>query len=1001
MTSSKKADGAALRDLADLIDVVDSVERAKFYVKNTPDNDHITLKDLDAAQQRLTAAKTALPTGDTQPPEVVTAGNDATAAGSRLTAERSAVTKTREDLRNAVSGVFPFAKGLLDLSRPKLAILVNLDGATLAPALRTVLPQQLPTYRAVEQLSREFKETWDVLSVKLKPMVIDSETKIQQIDTTQAAVRADLLTIYRKLVRNIQDEPSTPAVENDAWLVRLAKGGIAATDLVSTLRNNVREDPVRYSSEGVQKLRDTSPWLDDLRTTQLEWIATEVQLASSTDLDFQSVFADDAATRLETSVRMIKAALSDLQDALAGDLSKFEADQISLFYFTDIPRLMQMLNSESHEVGGIRTATEEAASRRRELTNADLDLADAQSAVNAAQQRVVVLREELRQANAASDAASKLFKRTSVALRGAQRDKDANDKRFTDGQCDPPPTDPEKRAKCDSLAVERDRASARLAEADQRNKDAEEDKKRTTERSEGLRDEQNGLPSKIAEAESRLSDAQAAVNRQRRSALLAAQAESEAFVKARDNRPFWVAPVNATSTDPVKHVFLWAFNDNKTVFMRGPREDMNYVKCIIAKIDQPAPQARMTLWTLELSSDSSVGGAKKTNESLEIIERHLSNSRALTAATLSVLRDAINERVNLVAEKALHDACPAGFYECPEKDLLNKQDNLRLARLKFYHPEVLRRLGFEPDHLFESAKTDPMLARLIVPDPAGTTTLGEALMVLSLGRLEYRQDVISVFLSRLSLQLPQLGLKDLPEALQRLNEKRKSLDITWFPSLRRAINLDGFQRPDPKSKLLLTSQQLEILRNLLPGTPEYKAKVVKDVSRARSREHQLSIAQGAGLTEGQAKAVGFNSTDTLGDIVPQDYREDLTSSQLEILHSMQKVSQENVLKYMKVFIRQYVERETEFLDRTNAEERVNIDIKSLCSTDKANIQTDTRNKALQSEICITTALLRRVTSQGVGLSWEEMQEYIKLQRRKARATTAAGTTEMARFRKLL
>jgi len=49
LTSSKKADGAALRDLADLIDVVDSVERAKFYVKNTPDNDHITLKDLDGA----------------------------------------------------------------------------------------------------------------------------------------------------------------------------------------------------------------------------------------------------------------------------------------------------------------------------------------------------------------------------------------------------------------------------------------------------------------------------------------------------------------------------------------------------------------------------------------------------------------------------------------------------------------------------------------------------------------------------------------------------------------------------------------------------------------------------------------------------------------------------------------------------------------------------------------------------------------------------------------
>src|SRR5215213_221426 len=629
LTSSKKADEAALRDLEDLVDVVGSVERAKFYVKNNPDNDHIALKDLDAAEKTLTDAKNALPSGGTQPPEVVAAASDADAAGQRLTKEKSAVTKTREDLRNSVTGVFTFATALPDLLKPRVATLVSLDKATTAAGLRTVLPQQLPTYRTVEQLSREFKEIWEELSVKLKPIGMGSDAKFQEIDNKQAAVRADLKTIRDKLVINVRDNPSTiDVIENDAWLVRLAKAGLDASDQVAALRNNVRGDPVRYSSEGVQKLRDTSPWLDDLRTAQLEWVATEVQLAASTDLDFQTLFADDAASRLEVSVRLIKAALSDLQDALAGDASNFEADQVSLFYFTDIPRLMQMLNSETHEVGGIRTASEEAAGRRRELTNTELDLADAQSAVNSAQQRVVVLREELRQANAASDAASKLFKRTTLSLRGAQRDKDSNDKRFTDGQCDPPPTDPEKRAKCESLATERDRASARFTEADQRNKDSEEDKKRTTERSDGLRDEQNGLPSKIAEAESKLSDAQAAVNRQRRSALLAAQAESEAFVKSRDNRPFWIAPVNASSTDPVKHVFLWAFNDSKTVFMRGPRTDMDYVKCIIAKIDQPAPQARMTLWTLELSSDASVGGAKKTNESLELIDRHLSNSRA-------------------------------------------------------------------------------------------------------------------------------------------------------------------------------------------------------------------------------------------------------------------------------------------------------------------------------------------------------------------------------------
>jgi hypothetical protein len=373
-----------------------------------------------------------------------------------------------------------------------------------------------------------------------------------------------------------------------------------------------------------------------------------------------------------------------------------------------------------------------------------------------------------------------------------------------------------------------------VEEADRRNRDAEEDKNRATERSDALKDEQNGLPSKIAEAESKLSDAQAAVNRQRRSALLAAQAESEAFAKARDNRPFWVAPVNGSSTDPIKHVFLWAFNDSKTVFMRGPRTDLDYVKCAIAKIDQPAPQARMTLWTLELSSDSSVGGAKKTNESLEVIDRHLSNSRALNAAALSVFRDAINERVNQIA----NDAIALARSTCKIQCLLNTPDRDRLARLTFYHPEVLRRLGFNPDRLFDGRQTDPLLARVMLPDPAGTTTLGEALMVLSLGQQKYRLQIVERFRNLLSLQLPKLGLRSLPEEVEKLTNQKKTSDI-WFPSLRRALGLDGFQEP------------------------------------------------------GRA------------------YEEALSSSQLEILHAMQQVAQESVLKYAKLYFKRYNSLENE------------------------------------------------------------------------------------------
>src|SRR5262249_37764239 len=175
LTSSKKADEATMRDLEALVDLVGDVEGGKFYVKNNPDNDHIVLKDLDAAEKKLNDAKSALPSGGTQPPEVVTAASNADAAGQRLTKEKSAVTKTRDDLRNAVGGVFNLASGMQDGFSNRVTTLVSLDKATPAAGLRTVLPQQLPNYRSVEQLSRDFKETWGDLSVKLKPLGIGSD----------------------------------------------------------------------------------------------------------------------------------------------------------------------------------------------------------------------------------------------------------------------------------------------------------------------------------------------------------------------------------------------------------------------------------------------------------------------------------------------------------------------------------------------------------------------------------------------------------------------------------------------------------------------------------------------------------------------------------------------------------------------------------------------------------------------------------------------------------
>ena len=847
---SKKADDAAVRDLEDLIQVIADVADDKFQVG---DADQSALKDLTTAETKLTTAKNALPTTGTQPDEIVAAGTNAQSALERLTAEKDSVKKTRTELTTALGKIYPFASSLTSGLSKRLDVLAALSAKANGEEVREVLPRQLPNLRQVERLSRE-----------LGPLFDDLKKQLDDAGVTSVDIATPLATLRSAGVKDIVAKIGT--AQTPGWFAKLRDAANLEANNIATKRNEVRSDPVKFSAEAVETARSGSPWVDDLRVIKAEWEALQVQLPDATDLDFDAKLAGDFANDLELSARKIKGGLTDLQDALTGDFSNFQADQVSLFYFSDVPRLMQILNPATYEIGGISTAAEEAAKQRKELTTAELDLGDAQIAVSNAQTRLVALREELREANASADSTNQIFKRTTLGLKGAQRDKDANDKRFTDAQCDPAPTDPEKRVRCAQLAEDRDRAATRLEESDRRNKEAEEDRNTANERRDALRDEQNGLPSKIAEAESRLETAQAAVDRQRRTAILAAQSESEAFARARDNRPFWFAPANASSTDPAKHVIMWAFNDSKTIFLRGNADDLKAVRCIIAKIDQPAPQARMTLWTLELSSDSSIGGAQKTNKALEIVDKRLSNTRALNAAALSLLRDVINERVNVVAQTTL--AQNSG------RNNMDASDRFRMARLRFYSDEILYRLTLDPEHLLERQFNDPDLARMLAPDPAGTTTLGEALMVLSLGRREDRLRIINVFAQRLPDYLRGLGLTELPKSLEKPGDKRNAFEVNWFPSLRRALNLDLVASTTNEQALTqigsggLSASQLEILHAMEQVANDRLLEYTKMLYRATTKDNQDLKTKREEINKSRAELIKANPSAKIEELPP-------------------------------------------------------------------------------------------------------------------------------------
>lgn len=198
---------------------------------------------------------------------------------------------------------------------------------------------------------------------------------------------------------------------------------------------------------------------------------------------------------------------------------------------------------------------------------------------------------------------------------------------------------------------------------------------------------------------------------------------------------------------------------------------------------RPAPQARLNLWTLELNSTADTNGAKKFNKALTRVENELSRTRSKIAAALSYLRDCINEEVNAIALKKLRDLERArisnGFGPDNQQVYVVPQDaeDLRWARLYFYQKEVLMRLGFDPEKVtLESRGQSTVVSFRALPDPAGATTLGEALIILSLANPASRYEILKKYSEGVGEKLLDLNLDvDAKDGLCLNTEQRQ----TW------------------------------------------------------------------------------------------------------------------------------------------------------------------------------------------------------------------------------
>lgn len=782
-SSFDEAGELELRKLEELAEAIRSVTTF-----NTISSLDSTKTQVDKVKTDLTAARDALPAeADGLPEEIGVARKNANTQIDRLTKQSKAQDDTKKKLQDALAAVPDKVKALAELFPQRLSEIAAVPNTAVGSDLIPVLPNNMAAVTEVDAQRRVLRNRWKEVAAALANAGSENTTKntgvLDAIDAIDTQVDEGVLKKLGPWMGALETHARTQSSE----ALKILPALIA--------------DPVMNSPQAVNLVSTGSALHDDFLRVIDGWTKLNEQLQGVTITGFDRVKTGQSAKKFADADKTFNINLTVVQDGLTGDASQFEADQVSLYYFTDVERIMKMLNSATYQVGGIKGAQERASLERQRLQVTELDLAEAAGQVTTAQQRVIALQEELRQSRAGFASATDILRSASRNLAGVQRDNTKNEERFNNAKAaaDADPTNPQKKLDLDRATEERDRSAARLEGAQRRNEDATRERDAAKERNDVLADEQAGLPTRIQQARDQLEIAQSAVVRQRREAFLAAQAENEAFALARDNRPFWFAPAIASTRDPVHRVLMYAFTDSKTIFLRGKPDDLEVVRDIIARFDSPAPQARLTLWTMELSSDTSSKGNDHFNKALITIEEELANNRALTAATISYLRDCLNNRVNEIAETERL------AFSDDVKNVLGA-DQYRLSRLYFYQPEVAERLGFSSKDFHKDqneAKRVADATRLLAPDPAGTTTLGETLMILSLGKRTERRKIMKDFLDNLKGKLIQLQLKDTfdddDESWRRDDPGR------FFTSTQRALGLDG------QANEGLSSMQLEIV----------------------------------------------------------------------------------------------------------------------------------------------------------------------------------------------
>ena len=694
-------DKNSLQSMERLTRTVDSMFR--------PGSDKPTLQQqLQDIQEKLEAAKSR-------------AENARTALGT--TTGNPNIDNARAQLQakiDAIAAMTPFdpsvtkVDGKLAAIYDRVAKLADKANTRLKPfqspdpeAVLSLFETRLSDVPPMMQFRVELQESWENLSAKMEKVVDDHDTKAKPVKDALTTLTASA----EKIATNLNSQMRS-----------LAALAADDEDTLFKTSEDFRRAPIAQERPALKSIRESQTKADTL--DKISRVTASISaLAQSSNLEgFDKKATEDAQNALTVGVISLRRQASRFQELISGDRSLWVTEKIRLYYFTDIPRLIQTLNPEAKLTGGDADARRQAQVRLEDLRAKEDAQSEANANVASLKRQVIRIRQQLQQAQADLNLAN---------VRAAQAGRKN--------------TELKRRPEKDVTPAEKEDSEAEKTKT-------EEDRKAAQNRVDTLNDTQSGLAAQLRNAEEQLELAQAAFEQASNRTIRAAQAESAAFANARDNAPFWFAPGVATSTDPAKRVEITSSTGGENaIFIRGSREDIAKVQDIVAKLDEPAPQARMTLWKIELNSDATQKGAERFNKALEIVEDELATTRGNIAEALSVFLGAVSEEADLAA--SMSDLTPAlDKKDCFENRLYtkyfaNRGDTdisgrlQRLKRYSLYAPQVRRELGI--DFLDELGFDNPKQFGL--KDPGSATTLNEALIVTLLTDSTHRASIMKRF----------------------------------------------------------------------------------------------------------------------------------------------------------------------------------------------------------------------------------------------------------------